>query len=144
MYLFLTNKQLFTSQAINRWTGVMWITFELLHFYQLFGLPFWRHPFTTEDPLVSNWCNAIFPKFVPMKKQTHLHLWFWLVLFFLRPISYFNVYLYISKVIKVTHTHTHTHICTPDICKTKLWNFLSAGELWVTEVKMSLSHCSLL
>ncbi len=21
---------------------------------------FWRHPFTAEDPLVSNWCNATF------------------------------------------------------------------------------------
>ncbi len=29
-------------------------------FYQLFGLSFWRHPFTTEDPLVSKWCNATF------------------------------------------------------------------------------------
>ncbi len=29
-------------------------------FYQLFGLSFWRHPFTAEDPLVSKWCNATF------------------------------------------------------------------------------------
>ncbi len=29
-------------------------------FYQLFGLLFWRHPFTEEDPLVSKWCNAKF------------------------------------------------------------------------------------
>ncbi len=29
-------------------------------FYQLFGLSFWRHPFTTEDPLVSKWCNVNF------------------------------------------------------------------------------------
>ncbi len=27
-------------------------------FYQLFGLSFWRHPFTAEDPLMSKWCNA--------------------------------------------------------------------------------------
>ncbi len=27
-------------------------------FYQLFGLSFWRHPFTAADPLVSKWCNA--------------------------------------------------------------------------------------
>ncbi len=26
-------------------------------FYQLFGLSFWRHPFTAEDPLVREWCN---------------------------------------------------------------------------------------
>ncbi len=29
-------------------------------FYQLFGISFWRHPFTAEDPLVSKWCNATF------------------------------------------------------------------------------------
>ncbi len=31
-------------------------------FYQLFGLSFWRHPFTAEDPLVSKWWNAKFLK----------------------------------------------------------------------------------
>ncbi len=29
-------------------------------FYQLFGLSFWLHPFTAEDPLVSKWSNAKF------------------------------------------------------------------------------------
>ncbi len=39
----------------------MWITCVLLWcFYQLFGLSFWRHPFTAEDPLVKNWYNATF------------------------------------------------------------------------------------
>ncbi len=32
--------------------GLLWC------FYQLFGLSFWRHPFTSEYPLVSKWCNA--------------------------------------------------------------------------------------
>ncbi len=32
----------------------------LLCFYQLFGLSFWRHPFTAEDPLLRHWCNATF------------------------------------------------------------------------------------
>ncbi len=37
----------------------MWITCGILWcFYQLFGLSFWRHPFTTKDPSVSKWCNA--------------------------------------------------------------------------------------
>ncbi len=31
-------------------------------FYQLFGLSFWWHPFTAEDPFVYKWCNAIFLK----------------------------------------------------------------------------------
>ncbi len=30
----------------------LWIT---VMFYQLFGLSFWRHPFTAEDLLVSNY-----------------------------------------------------------------------------------------
>ncbi len=34
------------------WCGLLWCV------YQLFGLSFWRHPFTTDDPLVSKWCNA--------------------------------------------------------------------------------------
>ncbi len=35
------------------WSGLLWC------FYQLFGLSFWRHPFTTEHPLLRHWCNAI-------------------------------------------------------------------------------------
>ncbi len=34
--------------------GLLWC------FYHLFGLSFWRHPFTAEDPLLSKWCNATF------------------------------------------------------------------------------------
>ncbi len=51
----------FSSQDINCWTGVVWITCgSLWCFYQLFGLSFWRHPFTAEHPLLSKWCNATF------------------------------------------------------------------------------------
>ncbi len=61
MDLFLINTQLLSSQDVNWWTGVVWITCGLLWcFYQLFGLSFWRHPFTAEHPLVSKWCNATF------------------------------------------------------------------------------------
>ncbi len=31
--------------------------------YQLFGLSFWRHPFTAKHPLGSKWCNAQYPQF---------------------------------------------------------------------------------
>ncbi len=61
MNLLLTNTQILASQDVNWWTGVVWITCGLLWcFYQLFGLSFWRHPFTAEDLLLSKWCNATF------------------------------------------------------------------------------------
>ncbi len=65
MDLFLTNMQLLSSQDVNWWTGVVWITCGLLWcFYQLIGLTFWRHPCTAEDPLVSKhfnfWVNCSF------------------------------------------------------------------------------------
>ncbi len=47
MVLFLTNSQIFTYQDVNRWTVVVWMSCRLLwFFYQLFGLSFWRHPFS--------------------------------------------------------------------------------------------------
>ncbi len=59
--LFLTNMKPLASQDVNWWTERVWITCGLLWcFYQLFGLSFWWHPFTAEDPLVSKWCDAKF------------------------------------------------------------------------------------
>ncbi len=49
------------SQDVNWWTGVCGL---LWCFYQLFGLSFWRHPFTAEDPLVRTSCY-IFPNLFP-------------------------------------------------------------------------------
>ncbi len=50
--------QLLSSPDVNWWTGVVWITCGLLWcFYQLFGLSFWRHPFTAEDSLLRQWCS---------------------------------------------------------------------------------------
>ncbi len=60
-FFIIINMQLFMSQYVNWWTGVVWFTCGLLWcFYQLFGLSFWWHPFTAEDPLVSKWWNATF------------------------------------------------------------------------------------
>ncbi len=39
------------TQDVNRWPGIM--LDYLWCFYQLFGLLFWWHPFTAEDPMVS-------------------------------------------------------------------------------------------
>ncbi len=56
--MFLTNMHIFTSWDVNCWTGVVWIIVML---YQLFGLSFWRHPFTAEDPLVVlvDYCDVL-------------------------------------------------------------------------------------
>ncbi len=52
---------LLSSPDVNWWTGVVWITCGLLWcFYQLFGLSFWRHPFTAEHPLLRHWCRDTF------------------------------------------------------------------------------------
>ncbi len=51
------------------WSGVDYCD----DFNQLFGLSFWRHPFTAEDPLVTKWCNATFLQ-TCSDEQTHLHL----------------------------------------------------------------------
>ncbi len=66
--------QLLTSQDINWWTGVVWITCGLLWcVYQLFGLSFWRHPFTAEHPLLSKWCTVTFLQ-IWWRNNTHRHL----------------------------------------------------------------------
>ncbi len=49
--------------------GLLWC------FYQLFGLSFWRHPFTAEDPLVSKWCNATFLQIWWRNKLTYMWPW---------------------------------------------------------------------
>ncbi len=67
--------QLFTSQEEYWWTGL------LLCFYQLFGLSFWRHPFTAEDPLACKSCNAKFIQNCSHEKtnsSTSWMAWGWL------------------------------------------------------------------
>ncbi len=96
MDLFLTNTQLLSLQVINCWTGVVWITCRLWCFYQLFGLSFWRHPFTAEHPLLSNWCNATFLQIWWRNKLIYIldglrvstfsaHFHFWVNYYFKKP-----------------------------------------------------------
>ncbi len=61
----------------------MWITCGLLWcFYQLFGLSFWRHPFTAEEPLVSKWCNATFLQIWWRNKLIYILAWGWVHFYF--------------------------------------------------------------
>ncbi len=72
-------KQLFTSEDVNWWTGVVWIACGLLWcFISLFGLSIWRHPFTAEDPLVSKWCNATFLQIWWRNKLISWMAWRWI------------------------------------------------------------------
>ncbi len=48
------------------WCGLLWC------FYQLFGLSFWRHPFTAEHPLLRQWCSDTFLQI--WWRNKHLHL----------------------------------------------------------------------
>ncbi len=51
------------NEGYVRNRDVVCITCGLLWFFdQLFGLSFWRHPFTAVYPLVSKRCNAIYSK----------------------------------------------------------------------------------
>ncbi len=54
------------------WCGLLWC------FYQLFGLSFWRHPFTAEHPLLRQWRNAAFLQIWWRNKLIlifHFHVW---------------------------------------------------------------------
>ncbi len=42
----------YCTESCELLCGLLWC------FYQLFWLSLWRHPFTSEDWLVSKWCNA--------------------------------------------------------------------------------------
>ncbi len=70
MDLFLTNKELFNSHDVNCWTGVDWI---IVMFLICCLDSFWRHPFTAEDLMVSEWCNVKFLQ-ICSHEETNLHL----------------------------------------------------------------------
>ncbi len=89
--------QLLSSQDVNWWTGVVWITCGLLWcFYQLFGLSFWRHPFTAEHPLLRHWCSATFLQIWWRNKVIY-------VLYDLRVITFSaNYHFWVNYAFKVT------------------------------------------
>ncbi len=61
-------------------------------FYQLFGLSFWRHPFTAEHTLVSKWCN-----------NTFLEIWWRIYILDGMSVSNFTflgeIYLFIFQIV---------------------------------------------
>ncbi len=51
-----------------------WTLKLLLCFYKLFGLSFWRHPFTAEDPLVSKLYKAKFLKICSDEDKKNIYI----------------------------------------------------------------------
>ncbi len=77
----------FSLQDVNWWTGAVWI---IDGFYQLFGLSFWRHPFTgcrDEETLI-----YIF------MARTRVHFHFWVNYSFKSHQQYNTVHLHLLTV----------------------------------------------
>ncbi len=98
----------FSNHKLMDWNGLLWC-------FQLFGLSFWWHPFTVEDPLVNKWLcstfSAIFlyldilplQMFILKKKKVYLHnnvLWLDKIFWYEYHISFIAVYIciYISTI----------------------------------------------
>ncbi len=70
MDLFLTNMQIFTSEDITWWTGVVWITYGLLCFYQDF------HSDGTHSPQgIHLWASDVMVNFSKsIRRNKHLYV----------------------------------------------------------------------
>ncbi len=100
MDLFLTNMQLFVSQDVNWWTGVVWITCVLLW---CFISCLDSHSDGTHSLQMMHWwpSNVMlhFSKSVLMKKETHLHLYFWVTWYSLTRLK--RGFVLLTMVIKL-------------------------------------------
>ncbi len=129
---------------------MVWITCGLLWcFYQLFGLSFWRHPFTAEDPLVSKWWNATFLQ-ICSHEETNLSTswmaWGWVTFqklqFLSEPFLYF-IYLLFNTMSasRLFWTIPLSSPCRNVQCK-YLYLYLSWRERWLSEWQTLLSPAS--
>ncbi len=133
---------------------VMWISCGFLCFYQLFGLSFWQHPFTTEDPLVSKWCNATFPQICSDKQtnsSTSWMAWGWVHFHFCVNYSFKGpLWLLTAKDPVVTSDHVnvplveYAHASTIDMLFMH-WNLHSGHYTWIFSQQVIHFHiCSVL
>ncbi len=102
--------------------GVLWC------FYQLFGLWFWRHPFTAEDPLVSKWWNAKFLQICSDEEtnsSTSWMAWGW--------IHYQQIVIFGQTIpLKTTCLSCRTRYWRPvSLARSRLlWSYLWQEGLW--------------
>ncbi len=73
----------FGFTGLMEWCGLLWCP------NQLFGLSFWRHPFTAEDPMLSKWWNATFLK-ICSDEETNESA-FWMDGLRMSPLSVINI-----------------------------------------------------
>ncbi len=113
--LMLDLFQLLSSPDVNWWTGVVWITCGLLWcFYQLFGLSFWRHPFTAEHPLLRHWC-----------RDTFLQIW------------WRNKLIYISEGLRTSQSNTHLPLWSIFFIALSFWMFWGSWSHRCIRMKFS-------
>ncbi len=139
---FLETHSFSLHKALMDWSGVDYCDV----FNQLFGLSFWRHPFTAEHPLVSKWCNATFLQICSHKETNSYTSWMaWVHLIFgwtiyLKVMSYFfpgkflQLHLMIlgEQKLHVTYSVFSLHGMT------------RLGSEWHGSVRLGLClHCSL-
>ncbi len=107
------------------WSGLLWC------FYQMFGLSFWRHPFTAEHPLLSKWCKATFLQICSDEETNSSTSWMtrgWVYFsahFLFRVKYYFNKWQEVDQktqssrlILELDHvTHTHTAEADPEMTR---------------------------
>ncbi len=85
----------------------------------MFGLSFWRHPFTAEDPLMSKWCNGYFFFQICSNEETNSFrssmVWGWVhfqqITFFGLTISWKQPLLYRRLLHALKQLFQKTSIC---------------------------------
>ncbi len=129
MDLIIKNMQLLSSPDVNWWIRLLWC------FYQLFGLSFWRHPFTTEHPLMRHWWSYL-----------NLFQLLWLlhcytddyIFMFRHPASFCNSDL--SPVISARGRSVNVWVCVCVCVCTRLMGRISSAPPSLTVSRYTHTH----
>ncbi len=120
MDLFITITQFFTSNYVNWWTGIVWITC-------VFGLSFWRHPLTAEDLLLSKLYNAKFLQICSDEQTNPFTSWMpWAI----DVQTKFHFWVNYSFIIEVA-----------DVIRESRVHVMLSWDFWISEETMAIT-CS--